>query len=190
MSPAPDPSKHDDLSVNRVHGYGILPSTYVSSGGPSSSGLSAIKSRIGRGWMFLACEPVLIMHFSHDLSFYELVTSSWMALFQSDACPLLFCLIGGHPLQIFKQCSAMDLGKPPVLTKRYGLRFCTHGGCIQISMLKPGEYEIWRMRIEQYIQMIDYALWEVIENGATLPKTKIVEGVMTEMPITTVEEKA
>ncbi|GJW01388.1 putative ribonuclease H-like domain-containing protein [Tanacetum coccineum] len=37
--------------------------------------------------------------------------------------------------------------------------------------------------------MIDYALWEVIENGATLPK-KIMEGVMTEMPITTAEEKA
>ncbi|GKA12383.1 putative ribonuclease H-like domain-containing protein [Tanacetum coccineum] len=38
--------------------------------------------------------------------------------------------------------------------------------------------------------MIDYALWEVIENGATLPKTKIIDGVMTEMPITTAEEKA
>ncbi|GJU94520.1 putative ribonuclease H-like domain-containing protein [Tanacetum coccineum] len=38
--------------------------------------------------------------------------------------------------------------------------------------------------------MIDYALWEVIENGATLPKTTIVEGVMTEIPITTAEEKA
>ncbi|GJS78099.1 ribonuclease H-like domain-containing protein [Tanacetum coccineum] len=38
--------------------------------------------------------------------------------------------------------------------------------------------------------MIDYALWEVIENGATLLKTKIIEGVMTEMPITTAEEKA
>ncbi|GJZ41499.1 putative reverse transcriptase domain-containing protein [Tanacetum coccineum] len=38
--------------------------------------------------------------------------------------------------------------------------------------------------------MIDYALWDVIENGATLPKTSIVEGVITEMPITTVEEKA
>ncbi|GJR49486.1 hypothetical protein Tco_1400007 [Tanacetum coccineum] len=60
----------------------------------------------------------------------------------------------------------------------------------KVPMLKPGEYEIWRMRIEQYIQMIDYTLWEVIENGATLPKTKIVEGVMTEMPITTAEEKA
>ncbi|GKC56368.1 hypothetical protein Tco_1083966 [Tanacetum coccineum] len=59
----------------------------------------------------------------------------------------------------------------------------------KVPMLKPGEYEIWRMRIEQYIQMIDYAVWEVIENGATLLKTKIVEGVMTEMPITTAEEK-
>ncbi|GJW78220.1 uncharacterized mitochondrial protein-like protein [Tanacetum coccineum] len=38
--------------------------------------------------------------------------------------------------------------------------------------------------------MIDYALWEVMENGATLPKTKNVEGVMTEMPITSAEEKA
>ncbi|GJV42733.1 hypothetical protein Tco_1421173 [Tanacetum coccineum] len=40
-----------------------------------------------------------------------------------------------------------------------------------------GEFVLWRMRIEQYIQMIDYALWEVIENGATLPKTVVVEGV-------------
>ncbi|GKB88676.1 hypothetical protein Tco_0960948 [Tanacetum coccineum] len=38
--------------------------------------------------------------------------------------------------------------------------------------------------------MIDYALWEVIENGATLPKTTMVEGVMIVMPITTAEEKA
>ncbi|GJY91512.1 hypothetical protein Tco_0506708 [Tanacetum coccineum] len=60
----------------------------------------------------------------------------------------------------------------------------------KVPMLKPGEYEIWRMRIEQYIQMIDYALWEVIENGATLPKITTVESVVTEMPITTAEEKA
>ncbi|GJT71434.1 ribonuclease H-like domain-containing protein [Tanacetum coccineum] len=60
----------------------------------------------------------------------------------------------------------------------------------KVPMLKPGEYEIWRMRIEQYIQMIDYALWEVIENGATFPKTKTMEGVVTDMPITTAEEKA
>ncbi|GJY39892.1 ribonuclease H-like domain-containing protein [Tanacetum coccineum] len=34
----------------------------------------------------------------------------------------------------------------------------------KVPMLKPGEYELWRMRMEQYIQMIDYSLWEVIEN--------------------------
>nr|GEX83425.1 ribonuclease H-like domain-containing protein [Tanacetum cinerariifolium]GEX84144.1 ribonuclease H-like domain-containing protein [Tanacetum cinerariifolium] len=38
--------------------------------------------------------------------------------------------------------------------------------------------------------MIDYALWEVMKNGATLPKTQVVEGVTTEMPVTTAKEKA
>ncbi|GJX80723.1 ribonuclease H-like domain-containing protein [Tanacetum coccineum] len=38
--------------------------------------------------------------------------------------------------------------------------------------------------------MIYHALWEVIENGATLPKTQTVDGVVSEMPITSVEEKA
>ncbi|GKA25821.1 ribonuclease H-like domain-containing protein [Tanacetum coccineum] len=38
--------------------------------------------------------------------------------------------------------------------------------------------------------MIDYALWEVIENGATLPKTTTMEGVVIVMPITTAKEKA
>ncbi|GKB91200.1 hypothetical protein Tco_0963472 [Tanacetum coccineum] len=46
------------------------------------------------------------------------------------------------------------------------------------------------MRIEQYIQMIDYALWEVIKNGATLTKTQVVEGVTTIMPIINAEDKA
>ncbi|GKD34209.1 hypothetical protein Tco_1249718 [Tanacetum coccineum] len=50
----------------------------------------------------------------------------------------------------------------------------------KVPMLKPGEYEIWRMSIEQYIQMIDYAQWEAIENDATLPKTTTVEGVVIE----------
>ncbi|GKG29545.1 hypothetical protein Tco_0419443, partial [Tanacetum coccineum] len=38
--------------------------------------------------------------------------------------------------------------------------------------------------------MIDYALWEVIENGATLPKTAVVEGVEKVMPVTSAEDKA
>ncbi|GJV30276.1 putative ribonuclease H-like domain-containing protein, partial [Tanacetum coccineum] len=35
----------------------------------------------------------------------------------------------------------------------------------KIPMLKPGEYELWRIRIEQYIQMIDYSLCDVIKKG-------------------------
>ncbi|GJT50457.1 ribonuclease H-like domain-containing protein [Tanacetum coccineum] len=60
----------------------------------------------------------------------------------------------------------------------------------KVPMLKLGEFELWRMRIEQYIQMIDYALWEVIENGNTAPKTTTVEGVEKIIPPTTAEEKA
>nr|GFA48472.1 ribonuclease H-like domain-containing protein [Tanacetum cinerariifolium] len=32
-------------------------------------------------------------------------------------------------------------------------------------MLKQGEYDMWRLRIEQYFQVQYYALWDVIENG-------------------------
>ncbi|GJU62750.1 putative ribonuclease H-like domain-containing protein [Tanacetum coccineum] len=38
--------------------------------------------------------------------------------------------------------------------------------------------------------MIDYALWEVIENGATLPKTTIMEGNEQVTPITFAKDKA
>ncbi|GKA42423.1 ribonuclease H-like domain-containing protein [Tanacetum coccineum] len=60
----------------------------------------------------------------------------------------------------------------------------------KVPMLKPGEYELWRMRMEQYIQMIDYSLWEVIENGNAPPITKNVEGVETIIAPATDEEKA
>ncbi|GKD33960.1 hypothetical protein Tco_1249469 [Tanacetum coccineum] len=60
----------------------------------------------------------------------------------------------------------------------------------KVPMLKPGKFELWRMRIEKYIQMIDYALWEVIENGITLPKTAVVEGVKKVMLITSTKDKA
>ncbi|GKA46863.1 hypothetical protein Tco_0739746 [Tanacetum coccineum] len=60
----------------------------------------------------------------------------------------------------------------------------------KVPMLKPGEFDLWRMRIEQYIQMIDYALWEVIENGNTAPKTIVLEGVKKVIPPITAEEKA
>ncbi|GJU38822.1 hypothetical protein Tco_1191779 [Tanacetum coccineum] len=60
----------------------------------------------------------------------------------------------------------------------------------KVPMFKPGEYELWRMRMEQYIQMIDYSLWEVIENGNASLITKVVEGVETIIAPITAEETA
>ncbi|GKA58597.1 hypothetical protein Tco_0757785 [Tanacetum coccineum] len=60
----------------------------------------------------------------------------------------------------------------------------------KVPMLKLGEYELWRMRMEQYIQMVYYSLWEVIENGKAPPITKLVEGVETIIAPSTAEEKA
>ncbi|GJY09783.1 hypothetical protein Tco_0377968 [Tanacetum coccineum] len=35
----------------------------------------------------------------------------------------------------------------------------------KLPILKQGEYDMWKLRIEQYFQVQDYALWDVIENG-------------------------
>ncbi|GKF58597.1 hypothetical protein Tco_0172134 [Tanacetum coccineum] len=39
--------------------------------------------------------------------------------------------------------------------------------------LKQGEYDMWRLRIEQYFQVQDYALWDVIKNGTITTKEKV-----------------
>ncbi|GJY44750.1 hypothetical protein Tco_0432963 [Tanacetum coccineum] len=39
------------------------------------------------------------------------------------------------------------------------------GPTVKLPILKLGEYEMWAIRIKQYFQIQDYALWEVIENG-------------------------
>ncbi|GKD35126.1 hypothetical protein Tco_1250635 [Tanacetum coccineum] len=59
----------------------------------------------------------------------------------------------------------------------------------KLPVLNPGEFELWKIRIEQYFLMIDYALWEVIVNGdSPLPK-RTVDGVEQTYPSITTEEK-
>ncbi|GJR53711.1 ribonuclease H-like domain-containing protein [Tanacetum coccineum] len=36
---------------------------------------------------------------------------------------------------------------------------------LKLHILKTGDYDLWSMRIEQYLTHTDYALWEVIMNG-------------------------
>ncbi|GJT01695.1 ribonuclease H-like domain-containing protein, partial [Tanacetum coccineum] len=68
--------------------------------------------------------------------------------------------------------------------------------CIgKASQLKLGEYEICEIRIKQYFQIQDYALWEVIENGNSwvpIPVTTTETGPSTGLKMTvpsTAEEK-
>ncbi|GJS00387.1 putative ribonuclease H-like domain-containing protein [Tanacetum coccineum] len=59
----------------------------------------------------------------------------------------------------------------------------------KLLVLNPGEFKLWKMRIEQYFLMTDYALWEVIVNGdSPLPK-RTVDGVEQTYPPTTAKEK-
>ncbi|GJT57462.1 hypothetical protein Tco_0992516 [Tanacetum coccineum] len=59
-----------------------------------------------------------------------------------------------------------------------------------LPILQPGEYDLWKMRMEQYLQCIDYTLWEIVENSNTPIVTKTVDGKETVIPPTSVEEKA
>ncbi|GKC24220.1 hypothetical protein Tco_1026370, partial [Tanacetum coccineum] len=65
----------------------------------------------------------------------------------------------------------------------------------KLPMLKLGEYEMWEIRIKQYFQIQDYALWEVIENGNSwvpIPVTTPESGPSTVLKMTvpsTTEEK-
>ncbi|GJR73825.1 hypothetical protein Tco_0086190 [Tanacetum coccineum] len=64
----------------------------------------------------------------------------------------------------------------------------------KLPILKLGEYEMWVIRIKQYFQVQDYALWEVIENGnlwVSVPPTAQENGTsVTKMSVpVTVKEK-
>ncbi|GJV33216.1 hypothetical protein Tco_1393616 [Tanacetum coccineum] len=68
------------------------------------------------------------------------------------------------------------------------------GPTAKLPILKLGEYEMWVIRIKQYFQIQDYALWEVIENGdswVSVPQTVQENGTtVTKMSIpVTAEEK-
>ena len=41
----------------------------------------------------------------------------------------------------------------------------------KLPMLKQNEYDLWRLRIEQYFMVQDYALWDIIINGDSFKPT-------------------
>nr|GEW87166.1 ribonuclease H-like domain-containing protein [Tanacetum cinerariifolium] len=59
----------------------------------------------------------------------------------------------------------------------------------KLPILNPNEFDLWKMRIEQYFLMTNYSLWEVILNGDSLTPTKIVDGVVQVIAPTTAEQR-
>nr|GEX59538.1 ribonuclease H-like domain-containing protein [Tanacetum cinerariifolium] len=47
----------------------------------------------------------------------------------------------------------------------------------KLPILNPNEFDLCKMRIEQYFLMTDYSLWEVILNGDSPIPTRLVEGL-------------
>nr|GEW26926.1 ribonuclease H-like domain-containing protein [Tanacetum cinerariifolium] len=59
----------------------------------------------------------------------------------------------------------------------------------KLPILNPNEFDLWKMRIEQYFLMTDYSLWEVILNGDSPTPIRIIEGVLQPVAPTTAEQR-
>ncbi|GJT27677.1 putative ribonuclease H-like domain-containing protein [Tanacetum coccineum] len=91
-------------------------------------------------------------------------------------------------------CSKKKQSRRPFFTKEMDLETAKTNAAAKLPLLKQGEYEMWRLRLEQYFQIQDYALWDVIANGnsfkPTTWPTANADGTSTLMipcPVTTEE---
>nr|GEV68663.1 retrovirus-related Pol polyprotein from transposon TNT 1-94 [Tanacetum cinerariifolium] len=58
----------------------------------------------------------------------------------------------------------------------------------KLPILNPNEFDLWKIKIEQYFLMIDYLLWEVILNGDSPAPIRVVDGVLQPGASTTAEQ--
>ncbi|KAJ9553048.1 hypothetical protein OSB04_017093 [Centaurea solstitialis] len=58
----------------------------------------------------------------------------------------------------------------------------------KVPMLKPNEFDMWKIRIRQHILLTDYSMWDVIENGPA--EKKAGEDGVVPPPRTDAERKA
>nr|GEW60305.1 hypothetical protein [Tanacetum cinerariifolium] len=59
----------------------------------------------------------------------------------------------------------------------------------KLPILNANEFDLWKMRTEQYFLMTDYSLWKVILNGDSPSATRIVDGVVQIIALTTAEQR-
>nr|GEY36478.1 hypothetical protein [Tanacetum cinerariifolium] len=59
----------------------------------------------------------------------------------------------------------------------------------KLPILNSNEFDLWKIKIEQYFLMTDYSLWDVILNGDSSTPIRVIEGVVQLVAPTTVEQK-
>nr|GEV64254.1 hypothetical protein [Tanacetum cinerariifolium] len=59
----------------------------------------------------------------------------------------------------------------------------------KLPILNPNEFDLLKMRIQQYFLMTDYSLWEVILNGDSPIPTRVVDGVIQPIALTTTKQR-
>nr|GEZ32251.1 ribonuclease H-like domain-containing protein [Tanacetum cinerariifolium] len=59
----------------------------------------------------------------------------------------------------------------------------------KLPIMNPNEFDLWKMRMEQYFLMTDYSLWEVILNGDFSIPTRVIDGVIQPVTPTTAEQR-
>ncbi|GJY79763.1 hypothetical protein Tco_0485564 [Tanacetum coccineum] len=65
-----------------------------------------------------------------------------------------------------------------------------HMSALKLPVLKTKEYDLWSMRMEQYLTFTDHALWEVIVNGDLVsPVASASTGAEGPIPPKTAEQK-
>nr|GEX66277.1 hypothetical protein [Tanacetum cinerariifolium] len=59
----------------------------------------------------------------------------------------------------------------------------------KLPILNPNEFDLWKIRIEQYFLMTDYSLWEVIINGDSHAPTLVIDGAVLPATILSADQK-
>nr|GEX28857.1 hypothetical protein [Tanacetum cinerariifolium] len=59
----------------------------------------------------------------------------------------------------------------------------------KLPILKPNEFDLWKIRIKQYFLMTDYSMWEVIINGDSPLPTVVVDSVVQPATIMSADQK-
>nr|GEV29544.1 hypothetical protein [Tanacetum cinerariifolium] len=80
-------------------------------------------------------------------------------------------------LRLLEQSAAVESLSPQVVS------------VAKLPILNPNEFDLWKMRIEQYFLMTDYSLWKVILNGDSPIPTRVIEGVVQPVAPITAEQR-